>query len=178
MVGRKTFEEHDRQGILPGQQIASLHGMADRNLQARAVVFGACTSGAGTATGEGLVGFARTLILAGVPSVVLSGWKVEDAATYVLMPLQEPTREADAARARLATGHVDNAGLRVHRTRDNRRRVGSSNAAKPSYGLTPKKFKVWQWAFQVVGDPETRFPFSYSQLTGITLHNCGEIVIC
>jgi tetratricopeptide (TPR) repeat protein len=56
------------------------------NLDADLVVLSACQSGRGKHEGgEGFVGFAQALLLAGARSVVVSLWKVDDTATALLM---------------------------------------------------------------------------------------------
>ena len=47
----------------------------------------ACDTGRGAITGDGVIGLSRSLIAAGVPSVVVSLWKVEDYATSELMKI-------------------------------------------------------------------------------------------
>lgn len=59
--------------------------IADLNLQAELVVLSACSTGKGDITGDGVIGLSRSLFLAGVPSVVVSLWDVDDAATSTLM---------------------------------------------------------------------------------------------
>jgi tetratricopeptide (TPR) repeat protein len=55
-------------------------------LDADLVTLSACQSGLGAdAKGEGMLGFAQTLLQKGARSVVLSRWKVDDAATALLM---------------------------------------------------------------------------------------------
>jgi tetratricopeptide (TPR) repeat protein len=56
------------------------------NLQSELVTLSACQSGLGKyERGEGFVGFAQALLLCGSRSVCLSLWKVDDAATALLM---------------------------------------------------------------------------------------------
>ena len=61
----------------------------DMELSADLVVLSACNTGRGgtdvDVTGEGVVGLSRSLSVAGVPSVLVSLWEVDDAATKVLM---------------------------------------------------------------------------------------------
>ena len=54
-------------------------------LQAELVVLSACDTGRGDIKGEGVIGLSRSLIAAGVPSLVVSLWKVPDDATQELM---------------------------------------------------------------------------------------------
>jgi CHAT domain-containing protein len=50
------------------------------------VVLSACQTGLGKETsGEGMLGFTQALMQKGARSVVLSRWKVDDAATALLM---------------------------------------------------------------------------------------------
>ena len=66
-------------GFLTSSEIQEL------NLKAELAVLSACDTGRGDITGDGVVGLSRALIIAGVPSVVVSLWKVPDAPTAELM---------------------------------------------------------------------------------------------
>jgi CHAT domain-containing protein len=57
----------------------------DMNLNADLVVLSACDTGRGKITGDGVIGLSRSLMSAGVSSVLVSLWKVPDDATYLLM---------------------------------------------------------------------------------------------
>jgi CHAT domain-containing protein len=57
----------------------------DMDLQAQLAILSACDTGQGQITGDGVVGLSRSLITAGVPSVVVSLWSVPDAPTASLM---------------------------------------------------------------------------------------------
>jgi len=57
----------------------------DMKLNAELVVLSACDTGRGRITGDGVVGLSRSLITAGVPSIIVSLWKVPDNATALLM---------------------------------------------------------------------------------------------
>jgi tetratricopeptide (TPR) repeat protein len=60
--------------------------LATWKLDADLVVLSACSSGLGRQTqGEGMLGFAQALLQKGARSVLLSSWKVDDAATALLM---------------------------------------------------------------------------------------------
>lgn len=59
--------------------------IADLKLQADLVVLSACSTGKGDITGDGVIGLSRSFFLAGVPTVVVSLWDVDDAATSSLM---------------------------------------------------------------------------------------------
>ena len=54
-------------------------------LQAELVVLSACETGRGEIKGEGVMGLSRSLIAAGVPTIVVSLWKVPDDDTNLLM---------------------------------------------------------------------------------------------
>ena len=54
-------------------------------LQANLVVLSACNTAQGKITGDGVIGLARSFILAGAPSVIVSLWYVPDAETSQLM---------------------------------------------------------------------------------------------
>jgi CHAT domain-containing protein len=57
----------------------------DLKLRANLVVLSACDTGRGTIQSDGVIGLSRSLIAAGVPSVVVSLWAVDDDATRLLM---------------------------------------------------------------------------------------------
>ena len=54
-------------------------------LNAEFIVLSACDTGRGRLTGDGVMGLSRSLIAAGVPSVIVSLWSVPDAQTANLM---------------------------------------------------------------------------------------------
>ncbi len=90
-------------GLLTASEILDL------NLSADLVVLSACDTGRGRVTGDGVVGLSRSLISAGVPSVIVSLWKVSDDSTSFLMAqfyqnLQQPnTNKAQALRQAMLT---------------------------------------------------------------------------
>jgi CHAT domain-containing protein len=49
------------------------------------VVLSACDTARGQITGEGVLNLPRALMIAGVPSIVVSQWKVGDSSTCELM---------------------------------------------------------------------------------------------
>jgi len=55
------------------------------NLKAQLAVLSACDTGRGDITGDGVVGLSRSFIAAGVPSVIVSLWQVNDKSTSELM---------------------------------------------------------------------------------------------
>jgi CHAT domain-containing protein len=57
----------------------------DLKLNADLVVLSACDTGRGDITGDGVIGLSRSLFVAGVPSVIVSLWKVPDDSTAELM---------------------------------------------------------------------------------------------
>lgn len=66
-------------GLLTASEILDLR------LNADLVVLSACDTGRGKITGDGVIGLSRSLISAGVPSVIVSLWAVPDAPTASLM---------------------------------------------------------------------------------------------
>lgn len=61
--------------------------IANMNLNAQLVVLSACETGLGKYIyGEGIASLGRSFMYAGVPSVVMSLWQVDDKATSQLMP--------------------------------------------------------------------------------------------
>jgi CHAT domain-containing protein len=77
-------------------------------LQAELVVLSACDSGRGRVTGDGVIGLSRSLISAGVPSVIVSLWAVPDGPTSELMiafyeTLQQNPDKAQALRQAMLT---------------------------------------------------------------------------
>lgn len=66
-------------GLLTADEIVNL------NLKAELVVLSACDTGRGTLSGDGVIGLSRSLIRAGVPSIVVSLWSVPDTPTAELM---------------------------------------------------------------------------------------------
>ncbi len=69
----------DNDGLLTADEILDL------KLNADLVVLSACDTGRGRITGDGVIGLSRSLITAGVPSIIVSLWKVPDASTAFLM---------------------------------------------------------------------------------------------
>ncbi|MBD2019124.1 tetratricopeptide repeat protein [Leptolyngbya sp. FACHB-36] len=73
----------------------------EMKLQASLVVLSACNTAEGRITGDGVIGLSRSLISAGVPSVIVSLWAVPDAPTAELMQAfyQNLQRNPDKAQA-------------------------------------------------------------------------------
>jgi CHAT domain-containing protein len=72
------------------------------------VVLSACDTGRGKITGDGVIGLSRSLITAGVPSVIVSLWSIPDAPTASLMTkfyknLQQNPDKAQALRSAMLT---------------------------------------------------------------------------
>ena len=70
-------DEND--GLLTAAEILQI------DLTAKLVVLSACDTGRGRITGDGVVGLSRAFMQAGVPSLIVSLWKVPDEATAFLM---------------------------------------------------------------------------------------------
>jgi CHAT domain-containing protein len=89
-------------GLLTANEILDL------KLNAELVVLSACDTGRGIITGDGVIGLSRSLITAGVPSVVVSLWLVPDESTASLMTefyrqLQQNPDKAVALRQAMLT---------------------------------------------------------------------------
>jgi CHAT domain-containing protein len=89
-------------GLLTAEEIL------DMKLNAELVVLSGCDTGRGRITGDGIIGLSRSLISAGVPSVVVSLWQVPDAPTASLMTnfyqnLQKNPDKAQALRQAMLT---------------------------------------------------------------------------
>lgn len=72
-------EKQEGNGLLTADEILNLQ------LNAELVVLSACNTGTGEITGDGVIGLSRSLISAGVASVLVSLWTVPDAPTASLM---------------------------------------------------------------------------------------------
>ncbi|BAY60627.1 TPR repeat-containing protein [Calothrix brevissima NIES-22] len=66
-------------GLLTAEEILDL------KINAQLVVLSACETGKGKLSGDGVIGLSRSLISAGVPSVLVSLWQVPDEPTQYLM---------------------------------------------------------------------------------------------
>jgi CHAT domain-containing protein/tetratricopeptide (TPR) repeat protein len=66
-------------GLLTAKEVLNL------NLNAELVVLSACDTGGGKLTGDGVIGLSRSFIAAGVPSVIVSLWRIPDSETTRLM---------------------------------------------------------------------------------------------
>jgi CHAT domain-containing protein len=90
-------------GLLTAEQILEM------KLNAELVVLSACNTGRGKITGDGIIGLSRSLISAGVPSVIVSLWSIPDAPTASLMSefyrhlQQNPDKAIALRQAMLAT---------------------------------------------------------------------------
>ncbi|WP_367275304.1 CHAT domain-containing protein [Microcoleus sp. CAWBG58] len=82
-------------GFLTAEEIFGL------KLNAELVVLSACKTGQGRITGDGVIGLSRSIISAGVPSVIVSLWSVPDAPTADLMTefYQQMQQNPDKAQA-------------------------------------------------------------------------------
>lgn len=94
-------------GLLTASEILDL------KLNAELVVLSACDTGRGRLTGDGVIGLSRSLMSAGVPSVLVSLWSVPDTPTALLMTefyqnLQNSQDKAQALRQAMLTTMKNN----------------------------------------------------------------------
>ncbi|MBK8975467.1 MAG: CHAT domain-containing protein [Planctomycetes bacterium] len=80
-------ERPSRSGlVLSGLEVLSTYDLGLRRIPADLVVLSACRSGAGQlAAGEGVIGLARSFLLAGASSVLVSNWSIDDSETRDFM---------------------------------------------------------------------------------------------
>ncbi|MGB6295294.1 MAG: CHAT domain-containing tetratricopeptide repeat protein [Rivularia sp. (in: cyanobacteria)] len=74
-----------KEGNEKGDGLLTAGEILDLKLNAELVVLSACDTGRGKISGDGVIGLSRSLISAGVPSVLVSLWAVPDAPTAELM---------------------------------------------------------------------------------------------
>ncbi|MGB6015024.1 MAG: CHAT domain-containing protein, partial [Nodosilinea sp.] len=89
-------------GLLTAAEILQM------NLNAELVVLSACDTGRGRITGDGVIGLSRAFVTAGVPSLMVSLWAVDDDATAEWMVTfydqwQQTGDKAQAARQAMLT---------------------------------------------------------------------------
>ncbi|HEY9877195.1 MAG TPA: CHAT domain-containing protein [Leptolyngbyaceae cyanobacterium] len=97
-----TGESEATNGLLTSSEIAQMA------LKADLAVLSACDTGRGAIQGDGVIGLSRAFIVAGVPTVVVSLWKVPDQPTALLMTefyknLQHTSDKAQALRQAMLT---------------------------------------------------------------------------
>ncbi|MEI2579841.1 CHAT domain-containing protein [Scytonema sp. PRP1] len=96
-------------GLLTAEDILNLSEPPQGSpIRAELVVLSACNTGRGRITGDGVIGLSRSLISAGVPSVIVSLWSVDDNSTSFLMTefyknLQQKLDKATALRQAMLT---------------------------------------------------------------------------
>jgi CHAT domain-containing protein len=90
--------------------------IANLELKAQLAVLSACETGAGKyESGEGVFSIARSFMYAGVPSIVMSLWKVNDRSTSEIIPvyyekMADGMHKGEALRA-AKLGYLEEAGL-------------------------------------------------------------------
>ncbi|MGH7453837.1 MAG: CHAT domain-containing protein, partial [bacterium] len=95
LVLAKTGKTMETDGVLTTAEIFGLP------LNAELVVLSACQTGLGQISSDGVAGLSRAFLYAGASSLIVSLWKVSDAATQHLMVkfYEELARDGDKARA-------------------------------------------------------------------------------
>ncbi|GBE95656.1 Fis family transcriptional regulator [Nostoc cycadae WK-1] len=84
-----------------GNGLLTAEEILDLRLQAELFVISACQTGRGRITGDGVIGLSRSIISAGVPSVLVSLWRIPDEETQLLMTefYQQLQKNPDKAQA-------------------------------------------------------------------------------
>ncbi|MDJ0731511.1 MAG: CHAT domain-containing protein [Crocosphaera sp.] len=78
--------DEDNDGWLTTDEIMKQYGLLGTTpLKAELVVLSACDTGRGDITGDGVIGLSRSILAAGVPTVLVSLWKVGDDETVDIM---------------------------------------------------------------------------------------------
>lgn len=82
-------------GLLTAKEIITM------SLQAELAVLSACHTGRGDITVDGVIGFSRAFMMAGVSSILVSLWAIPDSSTSILMEnfYQEIKTGSDKAQA-------------------------------------------------------------------------------
>jgi CHAT domain-containing protein len=90
------------------------------NLNADLVVLSACESGRGrVGAGEGVIGLTWALFVAGVPTSVVSQWKVESTSTSQLMVEFHRNLQSKTQKSRLSKAEaLQRAALKMLRTKN------------------------------------------------------------
>jgi CHAT domain-containing protein len=161
LAGKKAYD-----GRLTADQI-----LQSWKLDADLVTFSACQTGLGRqGGGDGYIGFAQALFLAGARSLVLSLWEVDDRATALLMvrfyqnllgkreglakPL--PKAEALAEAKRWLRGLPREEAERLVKALPAASRVDKARDPGPPVAAAARPFEhPYYWsAFILIGDPD------------------------
>jgi CHAT domain-containing protein len=160
--------------VLAGRDVYDGRLSAERilrtwRLDADLVTLSACETGLGRASGgEGHLGFAQALFVAGARTLVLSLWKVDDTATALLMarfyqnllgkrpglggplPKAQALREAKAWLRRLPAAEVARLRAQLPGTPRGRQKAGHLS---PAGAVHPYEHPSYWAAFILIGDP-------------------------
>ncbi len=131
LVLAQTGNDEKEDGLLEARELLDL------DLQADLAVLSACETGRGKiGAGEGMIGLTWALFVAGVPTTVVSQWKVADQSTAELMMAFHRNRQAKTAK-----------GVPLYGKAEALRRAGLSLLKQPNYR------HPFHWAgFVLVGD--------------------------
>ncbi len=103
-----SLSPNNQQGQQSDNGLLTASEILELKLNSELVVLSACDTAVGKITGDGVIGLSRSLITAGVPSVIVSLWSIPDAPTAELMTefyqnLQTNPDKANALREAMLT---------------------------------------------------------------------------
>lgn len=154
----------------PDGRLTAAEMLKDWKLDAELVTLSACQSGLGKRLGgEGYLGFAQALFLAGARSLALSLWKVDDMATALLMTrfyenllgkrdgLKQPMPKAEALREAkhwLRNLTAEEVGQHLAKLPGGvRGEIVKLKPAQPASAVRPFEHPYYWSAFILLGDP-------------------------
>lgn len=131
-------------------------------LHANLAVLSACETARGRiGAGEGVIGLSWAMFIAGVPSIVVSQWKVESSGTRDLMVnFHRSLIASSTLSARLAKARAESTGIRSRDVDRNATNVSSSPYRNA--GSFSKAEALREATLKLMKNPETSHPFYWA----------------